>query len=116
MVLLSNPDQRRAVEPSAWRNQADTPLDLNPRFGLQKPTLVLRVFEIMVGVVFSHLLTGVMPRASGVEGGSPWALKWSTYWRRAVLGHNRGSPDVLCPFFSPLMLFFWVLNISVKMF
>ena len=42
-----------------------------------------------------------MKRSSGVEGGSPWSLKWSTRRRRASFGHNSGSPDGFCPISPP---------------
>ena len=38
---------------------------------------------------------------------------WSTYRRRAALGHNRVYPDVLCLILLPLTPFFWVVKISV---
>ena len=55
----------------------------------------------MVGVMFFYLPAGFMTWFSGAEGGAPWALTWSTCWRRAALGHNSGSPDALCPIFFP---------------
>ena len=57
--------------PAARRDQEDTSLALNHRFGPQKPTMVLRFFGIMSGVIFFHLPNGVIKRASGVEGGHP---------------------------------------------
>ena len=42
-----------------------------------------------------------MTRASGVEGGAPWDVRWSTRWRRATLGHKRGSLDALCTISPP---------------
>ena len=74
---------------------------------------VLRVFEITVGVIFSHRPTGFIMRASGVDGSAQWALRWSTHQRRVALGNNNGYPDALYPIFTPLMPFLWVLNISV---
>ena len=56
---------------------------------------ILRVFDIMVGVIFFHLPAGVMTRAIGVEGGAQWDIRWSTCRRRATLGHKRGSLDAL---------------------
>ena len=83
------------MELAARMERADTYLDYNPRFFLQKSTAVLRVFEIMVGVIFFHLPAGVMTRASGVEGGALRDVRWSTCRRRATLGHKSGSPDAL---------------------
>ena len=76
-----------------------TYLASNPRFGPYKSMVVLRFLEIMVGVIFFHITSGVMNCSSGVEGGVPWALRWITCRRRAALGHNSGSPDALCPIF-----------------
>ena len=84
------------MEPASQREQADTSLDSNTRFGLQKTTAVLGVFEIMERVMFFHLPARVMTQASGVEGGAPWSIMWSTCRRRAALGQNRGSTDDLC--------------------
>ena len=53
MIFLSTPEQRRAMAQAAQREQTDTSLASNPRFGPQKPTAVLRVFDIIVGVMFS---------------------------------------------------------------
>ena len=66
------------MAPVVQRYQVDTSLDSNPRFVLQKSTAVLRVFEIMVEVIFFHLPNEVMTQAIGVEGGAPWALRCST--------------------------------------
>ena len=40
------------MTPMNLREWEDTPLASNTRFGMQKPTAILRVFEIMVGVIF----------------------------------------------------------------
>ena len=101
------------MEPLAWREQVDKSLALNPRFGPQKPMEILRFFEIMVGVMFSHLPAGVMTRASGVEGGAPWDLRCSTCGRMAALENERGSPDTLCHFNPLLTPFLWVMNYIV---
>ena len=95
--MMFTPEQRRTVVPAVRRELADTFLDLNHRFGPKKPTAVLRVFKIMVGVMFFHLPARVMTWASEVEGGAQWALRWITRQRRAAFGHKRGSPDALCP-------------------
>ena len=52
-------------------------------------------------------------RASGVEGGAPWALRWSTLHSRSALGHKIGSPDALCPIIFPLNPFCWFVNGSM---
>ena len=75
--------------------------------------VVLRVFKIMVRVVSFHLPSRVMTRASGVEGGASWALRWSNRHRRDALGHKRRSPYALCPIFSPLKTFLWIVNVRM---
>ena len=86
----------------------------NPMFGPQKPTAILRIFDIMVGVMFSHLPTRVMTWASRVEGGDPRSLRCITCQRKDALGHNRGSLDDLCLIFPHLISFFWVVNVSMN--
>ena len=105
MISLYTTENSRAMEPALQRDQANTSLDLNPRFGPQKPTSVLRVFKIMVGVMFFQLPSGVVRRTSGVEGGAVWDLRWITFLRRDALGHKRGSPDTLCPIFPVRAIF-----------
>ena len=75
----------------------------------------MRVFKIMVGVMFYQCPARVMTQSSGVERGALWALRWITRRRRAALGHNNGY-HALCPIFPPLTAFFWVVNISVTIF
>ena len=41
------------MAPAAQRGRDDNSFASKPSFGPQNPTLVLRVFEIMVGVIFS---------------------------------------------------------------
>ena len=94
------------MAPAAQRKQADMSLDLNPMFGPQKPTAVLRVFDIMVGVMFFHLPDGFVKQASGVEGGNPWGIRWITRRSRSALGNNSGYLDAMCPMFFPLMPLF----------
>ena len=57
------------MEPAARKDQVETSLASNPRFGLQNLTAVLRVLEIIVGFIFFRLPVGVMTRAEAVEGG-----------------------------------------------
>ena len=83
------------MSPAVRRERADTSLTSNTKFGLQKPMEVLRVFKIMVGVIFSHIPAGVVMRASGVEGDDLWALGWTASKRRADFGHKRGYTDTL---------------------
>ena len=83
------------MAPAAWRERLDTSLDLNPKFGPQKSTAVLRFFDIMVG--FFHLPDRVVTWDSGMEGGALWDLGWSTRRRRSALGRKIGSPDAFCP-------------------
>ena len=72
------------MTPVARRERDDMSLTSNPRFGPQEPTAVLKVFEIMVEVLFSHLPTGGTTQNSEMEGGSPWSLRCST--RRSRTG------------------------------
>ena len=102
MMFLSTPEQSRDMVLAAQREQAEISLASNPRFGAQKPKTVLRVFNIIVGVIFSHLPDIVMKWASGVEGGAPQDLRWLTCRRRVDLGHKRGSTDALCQIPPPL--------------
>ena len=45
------------MAPAAQRDRVGTSLSYNPRFVPQKPTAVLRVFQIMVGIIlFTYLL------------------------------------------------------------
>ena len=71
MIFLSISDHRIVMAPSALRERADTSLYSNPRFGPQKPMAVLRVFDIMVGVMFFHLPDRIMTQASEVKEGAP---------------------------------------------
>ena len=100
-MSLSIAGERRAMAPAARRDHVDMSLPSNPRFGTQKPTTFLGVFDIMVEVMFFHLPTGVMTLANGVEGGALWDLRWITRRIRYALRHKRGSPDALCLFLSP---------------
>ena len=74
------------MTPVAQRVWEDTSLDSNPRFGAQKPIAVLRVFEIMAGVMFFHHPAGVMMWVSKVEGVALWFLNLSTRRSKAALG------------------------------
>ena len=101
MVSLYNPEQGREKSPATQSEWAETSLASNSNFGPQKPTAVFRVFDIMLGVMFSHLPTGFITRASGVQS-TLWDLRRSTCRRRAALGHNRVSPDALCLILLPM--------------
>ena len=96
MISLSTTEQRRAMTPAVRREWEDTFLASNPSFVPQKPTSVLRVFDIMVEVIFSHLPVRVMTRDSGLEGVDPWALRWSPRGTRSTLGKKRGYTESLC--------------------
>ena len=74
------------MTPVSQREWEDTSLDSKPRFGPQKPMAVLRVFEIMAGVMFSHHPAGAMMWVSKVEGVALWSLNWSTRRSKAALG------------------------------
>ena len=63
--------------PVLLEKRANMSFDYNPRFGSQKPMAVLRVFEIMVGVMFFHLPAVVITQTSG--------------WRRAPHGLSVGA-------------------------
>ena len=95
------------------REQVETSLAFSPRFDPHNLMAVLRIFKIMVGVTFFHLPSGVMTRASGVEGGVSWALRWITHCKRTALGHNIGYMDALCPIFFPLKALFCFVIFSV---
>ena len=71
MMLLSTPEKRRATATAERRDQDNMSLSFNTRFVPQKPTAVLRVFKIMVGVKIFHLPIRVMMRDSRVKGGTP---------------------------------------------
>ena len=76
-------------------------------------TAVLRLLEIMVGIIFFHLPVGVMTRARVVTGGSLISLKWRMCQNRVALGHRIGSPEALWIIFLSLTHFFCVINVSV---
>ena len=54
--------------PVVQENWANMSFASNYRFGLQKPTAVMRVFDIMVGIMFFHLPAVVIMRTSGWKG------------------------------------------------
>ena len=85
----------------------------NDRFGMQIMTAVLRVLEIMFGVVFFHIPIGVMDRDRGMEGASLLAIRWRTRRSRADLWQKSGSTESVRHIFSPLTPFFCVVNMSV---
>ena len=58
-----------------------------------------------------NLSAGVMTSESGVEGVAP--CTWITRQRKSALRHKRGSPDALCPIFSPLIPFFCFVNVGM---
>ena len=60
-------------------------------------TAVLRVLDIIFGVIFLYLPVGIVSRARGVEGGALLALRWKMRQIRVDFGHMSGSPEVLWP-------------------
>ena len=80
---------------------------------MHNTTAVLRVLEIRVGIIFFHLLVGVMTRDRGVEGEALLSLRWRTRQSRADFGHRSGSPEALWPIFLPLTPLLCVVNASV---
>ena len=76
-------------------------------------TEILRVLDILVGVMFFHLPVGVMAWDRGVEGSTPLALRWRIRQSRAALGGSSGSPEAFWPIFSPLTPFFCVVILIV---
>ena len=54
------PVQRRAIAPAAKRKRAKNFLDRNTRFAPQNVAAALRILEIMDGVIFYHLPTGII--------------------------------------------------------
>ena len=74
---------------------------------------VLRVLEIIVGVMFFHRLIGIVIRARGVEGGTLLALRRRKRQSRADLGHRIDSSEEFWIIFLVLTLFFWFVRASV---
>ena len=114
MMSLWNPEQIIAMAHAAQGDQAEISLDSNPRFWPQNLTVVLRVLEIIVGVMFSHLPAGAMNGARGVEGDLFFYLRCSTHQIRVYFGHSSGSPEALRQIFFYLTLFFWVVKLGVN--
>ena len=83
-------------------------------FELKNMTAVLRVLEIMVGVLFFCLYVHVITQDRGLEGTASLALRWRTRQSIAALGHMSGSPEALWPIFSTLTPFLCVVNVSIK--
>ena len=54
------------MTPVERRDQVETYLASNPRFGSQNLAVVLRVLEIIVGVMFSHFPVDFTMRTRGV--------------------------------------------------
>ena len=59
-------------------SQAEILFASNPIFVPHNMMVVLRVLEIMVGVMLFHLSVGVLTRARGVDGDTSFALRWRT--------------------------------------
>ena len=95
MMPLSTTAHKSDMAPVARREQSETYLASNPRIGPQNMKGVLRVLEIMVGVIFFHIPDGVMTQARGVEGAFSLDLRWRTRQSREALGHSSGSPKAL---------------------
>ena len=113
MMLLSMPEYRISMSPAAQRAQVETSLASNPRFGPQNITTVLRVLNIIVGVIFLHHPSGVMTRSMGVAGAALLALIYRTRQSRAVLGAQEWVARGFWPIFFPLTPFLCVVNVSI---
>ena len=94
------------------RVRTETSLDSNPRLGPQKPTVLLRVFNIMVGVMFFHLPDGFITQANGVQG-APFGTSGGSPAGGVRPWVTREGLRMPCVHFSPLMPFFWVVNASL---
>ena len=101
------------MTPDAQREQAETSLASNTRFGPHNMTAVLRLLEIIVGVIFSHSPDGVMKRDRSMEGVELLALRWRTRQSRSAFGHRSGSLESLWPILLPLTPFFCFMKVSV---
>ena len=77
----------------AWREQAETSLDLNSMFGLYNMTAFLRILEIIVGDICLHFPVSVMTRDRGLEGVALLSLRWSMRQSGEDVGHSSGSPE-----------------------
>ena len=66
---------------------------------------VLRVLDIMVGVIYFHLLVGAETWSIEVGEDALLDLRWRTLQSREDFVHSSGSPEDLLPFF-------WVVNVS----
>ena len=81
--------------PVARKDRAETSLTSKPRFGPQKLTEVLRVLEIRVVVMLSHLPVGVTAWDMGVEGVVEFFCICIMRQIRADFGHMSGYPESL---------------------
>ena len=75
--------------------------------------VVLKVLETIFGVIFFHLLFGVMTQDRGVDRGAVLSCRWSVRLRRSIVGHISGSQEALWSIFLPLTPFLWGVNIRV---
>ena len=94
------------MESAAQRERAYKSLASNTRFGPQKMAAVSRVLEIMDGVIFFHLIVGVVTRDSGVEEDILLDLRWRNIQSREYFVQSSGFPEAFLPLF-------WVVNVSV---
>ena len=56
--------------PVAQRHQMETSLSSNPKFGPYNLMGILRILDIIVGIMFLHLPIDVMKLTWGVDGGA----------------------------------------------
>ena len=98
---------------AAWGERSETSLASNTRFEQQNMTAILRVLEIIVGLIFFYHPVDVMTQDSGVVGVLLIALRCSTRQSRATFGHRSGYPEALWPISSPLTPLIWVVKVSV---
>ena len=68
-------------------------LTAKPRYGLHNVTVSLRVLEIIYGVIFSHLPTGIMAQERGEDVGASFVHRWRTRFMSSDFEQRRGSPE-----------------------
>ena len=76
-------------------------------------TAVLRVLEIMVGIIFLHLPVGVTTQARGVEGDALLDPRCKTCRSGADFGHRSGSPEDWWHILFPITKLFWVVKVII---
>ena len=96
---------RSAFAPAALRHRAETSLAWKPRDGPRKVTACLMVVDIIVGVIFFHLLLSATDE-SGVFGPALARRRLVTMRTRDFTGQSSWSPLQARPITSPVTPFF----------